>query len=143
MRLEDPCDTKKLVASPGVACYDDWEIFTSANRAIPYRQIMVGPTGLVSANTNGELNWRMGVPWDDHGAHVAGDTTNPNLWTEWVAIPLANVDQGGAKPGGQFYLSVIRVEGPDTSNNGVVVDCSLTFANVHEPDRASQFTLAP
>lgn len=143
LRLEDPCPTDKLNVSPTVACYDDWEIFSAGQRALPYRQLMVGPTGMTAGTSNGEVNWRMYMPWTEHGARVKSDTSAPDLWTEWVAIPLKNLTPEGVKPGATLYLNVVRVTGPRITGGGVGIDCPLTFNMVHEPDRMPEVTLAP
>lgn len=142
LRLEDPCETAKLFVSPIVNPYDDWEIFMARERAIPYRQVCVGPTALIAALTHGETNWIMNFLWRDHGIKVSSDTSQPDLWTEWLAIPLANLVENGVEPGGKFHMSILRVDSPSLTGQGLEVNCSLSFANVHEPDRLAEFTLA-
>jgi hypothetical protein len=142
--LEDPCDPKKLTVSPGIACYDDWELFMAAQRAIPYRQVLVGPTGMIQGLSDGEVNWRMNCPWNDHGIKVVSDTSRPDRWVLRLAIPLTSLAHaGGVQPGGKFYLGILRVTGPKITGGAFSVDCSLSEANVHEPDRLGEFTLAP
>ena len=58
-----------------------------------------------------------------------------------VAIPLANLVETD-QPGDKFHMSILRVDSPSLTGQGLEVNCSLSFANVHEPDRLAEFTLA-
>jgi len=141
VELVDPCETAKLVASPGVACYDDWEIFTAKQRGLPYRQFLVGPTGMVKTLLNGEVNWRMYVPHPEHGVKVASDTSAPNKWIERVSIPLKEVVPGGAKPGDTIYLNVVRVAGPAVTGTGLGISTWVPHTTVHDLDRLAEVKL--
>ena len=142
VELVDPCDTSKLTVSPSVACYDDWELFLSTHRGRPYRQFLIGPTGMVKVLLNGEVNWRMHVPLEEHGVRAAADTTAPDRWTTRIAIPLKEVVPGGAKPGATIYMNVIRVTGPAITGTGLGIDTWVPHTTVHELDRAAAVTLA-
>jgi hypothetical protein len=144
VELVDPCQTAQLVASPGVACFDDWELFLSTQRGLPYRQFLVGPTGMSAALLNGELNWRMYVPFTDHGLRVASDTSAPDRWVERVAIPLKQAVPGGAKPGDTIYMNVVRVSSPAVSGAyPFAISTWVPYTTVHEVDRSAAIALAP
>jgi hypothetical protein len=142
LELTDPCVTKNLTASPGVACFDDWEFFLSSQRGMPYRQFLVGPTGLVAAMLNGEVNWRMFVPFTEHGIKVASDTSAPDKWVCRAAIPLKEAVPGGTKPGEKIYLNIVRVSGPAIDGKGLGIDTWVPFTTVLEVDRSAEVTLA-
>jgi len=144
VELTDPCATTNLVVSPGVACYDDWELFVSAKRALPYRQFLVGPTGLVGAMLQGEVNWRMNVPYREHGMRAASDTSAPDKWVTRLAIPLQEAVPGGAKPGDTIYLNVVRVSSPAVGGVGSFsIATWVSYTSVLEVDRSAEITLAP
>ena len=143
VELTDPCDTKKLTDSPSIACYDDWELYFSSQRAKPARQFLVGPTGRVGACLNGEDNGRMFVPFPEHGAKAASDTSDPGKWVERVAIPLKNLVPGGVKPNGKVYLNLVRVSGPAISGAEIGIDTWVPFTTVIEVDRSAEITLQP
>jgi len=109
VRLEDECDTSRLVSRREVWAGDDWELFFAAERGTPpYRQIAVSPTGATIAYI-----WpkriRKGPPkkWTDHGAQVSC-STDAGRWTASFSIPLANLVPGGAAPGRSFYANFYR-----------------------------------
>ena len=144
VELVDPCVTKKLVASPQIACYDTWELFLANQRDLPYRQFLMGPTGMVAALLNGEVNWRMYVRHPKHGAHVVCDTSAPDRWVARIAIPLREAVPGGVKPGGTIYLNVIRVASPAVSGQGPYqISTWVPYTTVHDVDRLAEVTLAP
>ena len=142
VELVDPCQTKKLVVSSGVAAYDDWELFLAGQRGLPYRQFLVGPTGMVVALLDGEVNWRMNVPYLEHGVRVASDTAAPDRWVTRLAIPLREAVPGGAKPGGKIYLNVVRVASPAVSGQpNLEIATWVSHTTVHEVDRLAEITL--
>ena len=143
LELTDPCDTKKLNASPTVFCYDDWEVFLAKQRAQPYRQYAVGPTALTVALSHGEVNWRMNVPVQGHGLKAVSDTSAPDKWVARLAFPLATVLPGGVKPGGKLYMNVTRVTGPAITGGRLGIDTWVSFCSVHDVDRLAELTLAP
>jgi hypothetical protein len=143
LQFTDPVAPKSLVANATVCPFDDWELFLARDRAQPYRQIMVGPTGIFAALTHGEVNWRMNVPWADTGLKVAGDATAADKWVLRLSIPLANLVQGGVKPGETFHMNFVRVTSPNvTGTGGLGIDCWSPMSTVHEADRLGELTLA-
>lgn len=142
VRLVDPCDVGKLVVSAGVACYDDWEVFFAGERALPYRQLLLGPTAMMVGYSHGEVNYRMCYPWLDHGAVAVSDTkTVAGKWVLSFSIPLKNLTPAGVKPGDKFYVNIVRVTGPAITGGAIGVESWLPVAGTHEPDRLGEITL--
>jgi len=142
LEMVDPCDTAKLVVSPGVSCFDDWEFFFSGQRSLPNRQFLVGPTGMVVALLNGEVNWRMYVPLEEHGIEVVSDTSAPDKWVSRIAIPLKEVVPGGAKAGDTVFLNIIRVSSPGVSGQyPFSITTWVSHTTVHEVDRSASIML--
>jgi len=142
VELVDPCKSKALVVSPLVSCYDDWELFFAGQRGMPYRQFMVGPTGMVVALLNGEVNWRMYVRLHEHGIRVASDTSTGDKWVSRIAIPLEQVVPGGAKPGDTVYLNVVRVTSPQVGGgHPYSIATWVSHTTVHDVDRLAAITL--
>ncbi len=147
VELIDPCEAGKLVASPAVCAYDDWELFVAGQRSQPYRQFMIGPTGNVAALLNGEVNWQMFLKYPDHGIRVVPDTSAPDRWVTRMSIPLTNLVPDGVVPGGKFFMNVVRVSGPaltppeDAMSGGLGVDTWVSHCTVHETDRLAEIIL--
>jgi hypothetical protein len=142
LELTDFCDPKKLTAAAKVFPCDDWEVFVAGQRAMPYRQYAVGPTGQVVAMANGEVNWRMNVEIPDHGLRVASDTAAADRWTVRMAIPLKTAIAGGVASGGKVYLNVVRVSSPAVwGGDGFGLDTFVSFCSVHDVDRLAEVTL--
>lgn len=141
VELTDPCDPGKLVVSPGVYPCDDWECFLAGQKALPYRQFAVGPSGTVVATSNGEVNWRMNEPLLDHGIKAVSDTSS-DKWVTRLAIPLATITASGVKPGDRFYLNIVRVSSPAVNGTGGLgIDTWVTYTTVHTVDRLGEVTL--
>ena len=144
LELTDACDPGKLVTSPQVCPFDDWEIFVAGQRALPYRQFMTSPSGTVLALSHGEVNWRMNVPLAEHGVKSVSDTSAPGKWSTRLAIPLASLTKEGVQAGGKFYLNVVRVTSPQIAGTGGLgIDTWVSFCTVHDVDRLAEVTLEP
>ena len=142
LELTDHCDTSKLVSSAMVFPYDDWEIFIAAQRAVPYRQYAVSPSGLIVALAHGEINFRMNVPIEDHGVKAVSDTSDPHKWVTRMAIPLQQAIPGGVKPGEKAFINILRVTGPALTGTGSLgIDSWVSYCTVHEVDRLAEVTL--
>ncbi|MBI3922256.1 MAG: DUF4838 domain-containing protein, partial [Armatimonadetes bacterium] len=142
MELTDPCDTAKLSASPTVFCYDDWEIFVAAQRAEPYRQYAVGPTGLTIALSHGEVNFRRNVEMPGYPLKVVPDTSAADRWISRLAFPLADLVKGGVRTGGRFYMNILRVSGPEIAKKGGIgIDTWISYCSVHDVDRLGEVQL--
>ncbi|MCX7599729.1 MAG: DUF4838 domain-containing protein [Armatimonadetes bacterium] len=143
LELTDPCDTSKLTASSTVFPCDDWEIFTAAQRDLPYRQFAVGPTGLAVALSHGEVNWRTNVPIEPAPVRVVSDTLAADRWVSRLAIPLAEVIAGGVTTGGKLYMNIIRVaSGAISGTGGLGISALVPYTTVHEVDRLAEVRLA-
>ncbi len=142
LELTDCCDPGKLITSATVFPCDDWEVFIAKQRALPYRQYAVGPTGIVAALSHGEVNWRMNVRMEDHGIKTVSDTSSPDRWVTRMAVPLGSVVAGGVLPGEKLYLNVIRVSSPSLKGGSPLgIDTWVSFCTVHEVDRLAEITL--
>jgi hypothetical protein len=144
LELVDPCTTAKLTASPKTFPYDTWEIYVGKQRALPYRQYALGPTGETVALSHGEVAWRMDVAVDDKGGmRVVSDASASDRWRCAIAFPLDRIAPGGVKPGETLFLNVMRVSSPSITGAGIGVDTWVSFCSVHDVDRLAEVTLAP
>ncbi|MFW6162761.1 MAG: DUF4838 domain-containing protein [Planctomycetota bacterium] len=135
LRLIERADPDTLEADGIVWAGDDWEIFIARQRKRPYRQLGVGPTDIHQALAHGEK----GRTWDS-GVEIVSDTSKPDRWTTLLALPLAKLVPGGAKPGDRLYGNIIRVLAPSAGRTIYVWSPRST---VHEPDRFGEIRLAP
>ncbi len=143
LELTDPCPTARLSASAMVFPYDDWEVFLAAQRATPYRQYAVGPTGLLTALSHGEVNFRPNVPLDNPGVKAQSDTSAPDRWVVRLALPLATAVAQGVPPGGSLYMNILRVSSPAVSGQYPLgLDTWISYCTVHEVDRLAELKLA-
>jgi hypothetical protein len=145
LEVVDQCETAKLQSSAMVFPYDDWEVFVAAQRGLPYRQYAASPTGVTTALSHGEVNFRRNVAMDSHSLKVVCDTTAADRWVTRFSWRLSDIILGGTKPGGTFYLNVIRVTSPGlrgkTDTTGIAA--WVPFTRVHEVTRLAELTLAP
>jgi hypothetical protein len=142
LELADLCDTKKLATSSMVFPYDDWEIFVARQRALPYRQYAVSPSGQIVALAHGELSGQRNVPIDAHGGKAISDTVAPNRWVTRLAIPLASIVPSGAVPGEKLYLNIVRVTCPQIAGEWPFgIQTWVPFTTVHEVDRLAEIVL--
>jgi hypothetical protein len=142
VELTDPCDTSKLVAAPTVFPFDDWELFVAAQRALPYRQYAIGPSGLIAALSHGEVNFRTNVPLDSHGIKARSNVSAPDKWVVRMALPLDSIVLKGIAPGGKLYLNILRVSSPAVCGQpSLGLDTWVSHCTVHEVDRLAEVTL--
>lgn len=138
LKLEDTCDTTKLVATDQVWSGDDWELFFAARREPPYRQLALGPR-----EASAQYAWEKLIgqcqPADwQSGARIVSDLT-PERWTAYLALPLATLVPGGVKPGAVCYANVARGVHSPTQQ---YLAWSPTFDDsFHVPGRFAEFTL--
>lgn len=141
LELTDPCNTARLNAAPDVCPYDDWEIFLAGARALPYRHLCFGPTELMFMASDGEVNWRMNVPVQDHGVKSKSEK-QPDKWVSRMAIPLKSITAAGIAPDGKFYMNIIRVTSPEINGGGGLgIDTWVSYCTVHEVDRLAEIDL--
>jgi hypothetical protein len=137
LELTDPCDTKKLVVSPGVFPFDDWELFLAGQRDKPYLQIGVGPTGSLAAGLNGLPT---GVKDVSNCGIITASDTSGGKWVARLAIPLNALTEVGFRPLGKLYLNVIRVSSPAITGAGLDIDTWVSYTTVHNVDRLGEIT---
>lgn len=141
LRLTDPCDTSKLVVSPGVFPYDTWEIFVALQKDKPYRQFAVSPSGTVIALTHGEEKGASNVPLAEHGLRAAVSTQN-NEWTTYLTIPFSSLSAQGLPAERKFYMNVVRVANPALAGTGALAIYSwISHTTVHTTDRLGEIIL--
>jgi hypothetical protein len=142
LELTDPCDTGKLFASPTVFAYDDWEVFVASQRVKPYRQYAVGPTGLSVFLAYGEKDAPANGKLPTDPIKPVSDTSAPDRWVTRIAFPLDTLLPDPVKPGGTFYMNVIRVSSPAVSGKGGFgIDSWVSFCSVHETVRLAEIRL--
>lgn len=139
LELSDPCETAKLEVAATIFPFDTWEIFTAAQRAKPYRQFGIGPSGSSVALDHGaESN----VEIPEHGIVVASDTSQARMWRTRVAMPYQTLVAGGLSEGKKLYLNVLRVTNPTLAGGGgLEVDSLVSHCSVHQVDRLAEVTL--
>lgn len=144
IELSDPCDTSKLETSSMVFPFDDWEVFLAGQRAVPYRQYAVSPTGLLASLSHGEVNFRMNVKMPNPGVRATSDTSAPDRWVVRMAIPFEGGLPEAMRPGETVFLNVLRVSSPGVSGESPYgLDTWVAFCTVHEVDRLAAVRLAP
>ena len=147
VELVDPADPAKLKISPQIACYDDWEFFMARQRAQPFRQILIGPTGMVRGLSYGEINWRQRVPDTEHGTKAFGAKVFPNtsgkVWITRVSFPLHGMLDSPVKPGDTVYMNIIRVSNPSLAKEPRYgLDTWVSHTTVQEVDRLGTVKIA-
>jgi hypothetical protein len=145
LEVVDQCETAKLQNSAMVFPYDDWEVFVAAQRGLPYRQYAANPMGVTTALSHGEVNFRRNVAMDRHSMKVACDTTAADRWVTRFRWRLSDIILGGVKPGGTFYLNVVRVTSPGLRGAADTTGIAawVPFTRVHEVTRLAELKLAP
>ncbi|MCC6579621.1 MAG: DUF4838 domain-containing protein [Phycisphaeraceae bacterium] len=143
VELTDPIALDKLETSPGVFPFDTWEMFFARRAALPYRHFAFGPTGLVKAATNGEVNWRMNVPMDSGFVTASTVPNQTDRWTLRVGIPLKDLVENGVKPGDRLHINFARVSNPSLGGGVAAVDSYVGYTGLHQTDRLSLLTLLP
>lgn len=146
LELVEPAGKKRLVASPQIACFDDWEIFVAGQRALPYRQYMIGPTGLHKALSTGEVNWRRNVPATEYTDKFFGGTvactTDDTQWVSRMAVPLKTLLVKPLAPGDAFYMNIVRVRNPGLAEEKPFgIDTWVSHTTVHTVDRLGKVIL--
>ncbi len=142
IELNDPCDTGKLETAAAVFPADDWEIFISRQRGMPYRQFAVGPSGKLVSMSHGEINFRSNVSIENPGVITASDKQT-DLWRVRVALPLDKMLADAVKPDDKLFLNVIRIASQALSKTSSRYDMSslVSHSTVHDPVRAAELKL--
>ena len=131
--LSEELDPARLLSTGMIYDGDDWEIFFASRRgADARRQVCIAPNGKHVATAFGEKDDR----WNS-GAVVASETAG-GRWTVRVALPLAQVVPGGAKPGAPLFANFYRAS-PGASD---LLAWSPNFAgSFHDTTRLGELTL--
>jgi hypothetical protein len=144
LRLQEHTNTANLVRDPTlpVCGGDDWEVFLEARRTAygaAYRQMAI--------DVPGRAGFWSHVPtppsprgWVS-GATVHSDSSAPDCWSVYLALPLAGLLEGveRVKEGDAIYLNVIRATGGNVEGAGMWIP---TLArSFHAPDRMGAVVL--
>ena len=148
LELGQRCDTSLLVVSPQIVCFDTWEFFIAGQESLPYRHYYSGPDGRMNATSNGEINWRQGVPATESGPEAFGgrcvsDRSDPKVWTQRFAFPLGNLIDRPLKTGDSFFANFVRVVNKKLSGADSYIQTAVPCTTVHETDRLARITLLP
>lgn len=136
LELVDVCDPAKLATSPIVFPYDDWEIFISPRKGLPYWQYAISPAGQVAGIEYKEVNFiKTSTPLKKPAVKVVSATDASDKWTVRLAFPLAGMMDDKIKKGDKFFLNIIRV------SEGLKIDSLTSFTTVHTTDRMAEATL--
>lgn len=148
LRLTEFVNPEKLVISPQIAAFDTWEFFVARQMAQPYRQYLAGPGGAMLANSNGEVNWRQGVPAAESGHPAFGavcktDRSAQDRWHAMYAFPLEKMLDVPVKPGDTIFFNLVRVVNPRLYETGgrLGIFTVTSHTTVHTIDRAGTITL--
>lgn len=133
IELQEEMDPRQLVAGPQVYDGDDWEVFFAGQRSGASRQLIIGPTGRVSAiardTQSGEWN---------SGAVMESETREAGKWRVRLAIPLSSLLPGGVAPGGKFYANFYRAS-PESTR--LLAWSPNYLGSFHDLSRTGEFTL--
>jgi hypothetical protein len=142
IELTDPCETGKLETAAAVFPADDWEIFISRQRGMPYRQYAVGPSAKLVSLSHGEINFRSNVSIENPGVITTSDKQT-DLWRVRIALPLDKMLADAVKPDDKLFLNVIRIASQTLSKTSSRYDMSslVSHSTVHDPVRAAELTL--
>jgi hypothetical protein len=140
---EENVTREQLEVSAQVYCFDVWEPLFARQRAQPFRQYAVGPTGMTKALSYGEVNWRQGVEMPQTGIRAVADTAG-NRWVSRLSWPLATLVDQPVKPGETIYMNILRTSNPKLAGEGRFgIDTWVSFCTVKEVDRLGEVKLAP
>ena len=139
--VEEDVSRDDLVVSSGVFAYDCWEPVFALQRAQPFRQYAVGPTGMTRALSYGEVNWRQGVAMEETGIRAETDTSG-NRWVTRLSWPLESFLDKPLEPGEVFYMNVLRTSNPKLAETGRYgIDTWVSYCTVKEVDRLGEVKL--
>ena len=146
LELVDQSDPAKLIVSPQIACYDEWEFVIARQKAQPYRQYLVGPTAMTCGLSYGEVNWRQGVQAEEYAEKSFGlkakSETSGGKWVLRLALPLVKMSDKPIAPGETFYMNIMRVSNPQLSGQPLYgIDTWVSHTTVKAVDRIGKVTL--
>ena len=149
IEIVENCETAKLVNSPAIACFDDWEILLACQRGQPFRYWLSAPDARIAGISWGEVNWRQNVSAKESGHpsyHVKcwTDTSKPNQWTSRWAFPFDKMLNKPIKTGDTIYFNIIRVASGDVAKTGKrfdIISVDNPYITVHTSDRTGEIIL--
>ena len=146
LELTQYCDTSLLVISPQIVCFDTWELFMAGQESLPYRHYYSGPDGRMKATSNGEVNWRQGVPATEsgpeaYGARCVSDRSVSGEWRQRFAFPLGNLIDRPLKTGDSFFANFVRVVNKNLRGDDSYIQPAVPCTTVHETDRLAKITI--
>jgi|APSaa5957512622_1039677.scaffolds.fasta_scaffold18656_2 hypothetical protein len=148
LELTDLTDPKRLEVSPMISCYDDWELFIAGQRAQPFRQYLVGPTGMTMGLSYGEVNWRQKVLATEYTEKAFGmqavSNTDEGKWVVRLCFALNDIIERPVKPGDDIYMNILRIMNPELCGEPGArygIDTWSAFTTVHEVDRLGRIHL--
>jgi len=131
IKYEEPdCNIDKLIADTGVFSDDEWETFFAKQRGAPYRQIGISCTGRFQSYSYNGINQNI---WETKFKVISERKKDEKLWQIYLSIPLADLAEGGVKPGETIYFNVIR--SCNTKYQGSFVP---TYGGYHNPKSLGQ-----
>ncbi|MDD5707619.1 MAG: hypothetical protein PHR35_16990, partial [Kiritimatiellae bacterium] len=140
---EENVAMEQLLASALVFPADVWEPLFARQRAQPFRQYAVGPTGHTRALSHGEINWRQNVEMPETGIRAVADTSG-NRWVSRLSWPLATLVDQPVKPGDTIYMNILRTSNSKLAGEGPYgIDTWVSYCTVREVDRLGEVKLAP
>jgi hypothetical protein len=135
LRLEERMDTSKIYFHEDrIWDEDEWELFLGDGRAQPYHQMGINARGVhadLIHQPGGREDWAS-------GARVTADTSAPDRWLTYVAVPLKTATPKGLQPGGTLYFNVVRATKMEDALAWIP-----TFGGFHAPDRFGEVRLEP
>jgi hypothetical protein len=143
LRLQEYMDTGKLVRdAASVHSGDDWEVFVARRNSLgePYRQIAVDAHGK-SADSSYNVTDQGLI--QEAGAKVYSDTSAPDCWRVFLAIPLDRLLPGRAatRAGETVAINVVRAT-LGSAETAAMWIATMT-ASFHELDRLGRIVLLP
>jgi hypothetical protein len=143
LRLQEYMDTGKLVrGAASVHSGDDWEVFVARRNSLgePYRQIAVDAHGK-SADSSYNVTDQGLI--QEAGAKVYSDTSAPDCWRVFLAIPLDRLLPGRAatRAGETVAINVVRAT-LGSAETAAMWIATMT-ASFHELDRLGRIVLLP
>ncbi|MBI4027767.1 MAG: DUF4838 domain-containing protein [Verrucomicrobia bacterium] len=135
LRFEDPTDAKQLADRDDIWSGDDWEVFVAPQRAWPFRQIGVNPSGKSQSLV---ITGHGSEPWDS-GVKLSSAPT-AQAWVACLSIPLEKLTPQGVKVGDKFYLNIFR-GAPRGGGNDPLAWSPNFSSSFHEPGRLAEIVL--
>lgn len=135
IKFENLIPPAELVDRGAVWHSDEYELFFAGARRRPYRQIGIhfkGHHEALEHADDGETAWK-------NPGQIISDLDRKDRWTLYFVIPLANLKEGGAKPGETFYMNAIRMRKTQPEIEGSL--WNRAFGDFHNPTNYGEIIL--